>query len=126
MDSTMFCKRIAIVIVFVAAAWQVLAGTPLPGDSTKTIDPVLGLTRTIMPAGTRVFEKLVVPPVNTSLDPIVILPGGISDSTAYHRAKALEFQEEVTRKQAFVSSLTSVAGVQLPVGIANNFGDVSY
>jgi hypothetical protein len=122
----MVCKRVSIVILFVASVWQAIAGNPSPGDSTKSIDPVTGLARTIMPAGTRVFEKLIVPPVHTSLDPIIVLPGNVGDSTAYYRAQALELQEEVTRKQSFVSSLTSVAGVQLPIGISNDFADVSY
>jgi hypothetical protein len=62
----------------------------------------------------------------TSADPIVVPGHIIADSTNYFRMKALEFQQDVIDRQAYVADLNNLALLDLPVGLTSKGEDLNY
>jgi hypothetical protein len=122
----MFYRKALVLTAFVLSAIYTI-GNPLhPKDSIQVKDILRTLDINAMSSNTRSFEGLAIPEGNSNSDPIIIPIEPQDDSVEYHRAKALEYQEEVTRKQSFVSSITNATLMELPFGIRNEGSDVSY
>ena len=122
----MFYRKYLVLAAFVLSALYTI-GNPLPPkDSTQVKEILKSLELKALSSNMRSFEGLAIPEGNTNSDPIIIPIEPLDDSVEYHRAKALEYQEEVTRKQSFVSSITNATLMELPFGIRNEGSDVSY
>jgi hypothetical protein len=59
-------------------------------------------------------------------DPIVANALPADDSATIHRNKALEYNEDVMRRNAVISNLNALSTLQLPVGIVNHIADLRY
>ncbi|SKC47544.1 hypothetical protein [Ohtaekwangia koreensis] len=121
----MFYRKVLVLVVLVLSAIYTI-GSPLPPADTSQVKSILkSLELKALASNMRSFNQLTVPQGNTT-DPIIIPTQVFEDSTEYHRAKALEYQEEVTRKQSFITTLTDVAGLELPVALPSGNGDLNY
>jgi hypothetical protein len=122
----MFYRKYLVLAAFVLSALYTI-GNPLPPkDSTQVKEIRKSLELSALSSDMHSFDGLAIPQGNTNSDPIIIPVEPQGDSVEYHRAKALEYQEEVTRKQSFVSSITNATLMELPFGIRNEGSDVSY
>ena len=79
----------------------------------------------IVASDLRTFDKLLVAPIATHSDPIQVAHPSLDDSTEHYRSKALEYQQEVTRRQALVSNLSELSLLELPVGLVRQGTKVS-
>lgn len=80
----------------------------------------------IVASDLRTFDKLLVAPIATHSDPIQVAHPSLDDSTEHYRSKALEYQQEVTRRQALVSNLSELSLLELPVGLVRQGSDLDY
>jgi hypothetical protein len=73
----------------------------------------------------RQFAQLDSVTVDSFSDPIVV-NDITSDSTVHYRSKALEYQNEVTRRNALISNLNNLSLLELPVGLSRPGTDLNY
>jgi hypothetical protein len=122
----MFYRKVLVLVALVVSAISVIGNPVHPKDSTQAKEIIKSQLANVLPVSTRSFDGLVIPQSNSYSDPIII-PVDTDDSTEYYRAKALEFQQEVNKKQSFISTLTDIAGAELPVGLlSQSIGDANY
>jgi hypothetical protein len=78
-----------------------------------------------VPTKTRQFNQFNSVTVQ-EFDPITIAQKKLSDSTAYHRSKALEYSKSVANRNAYTRDLHRAAQLELPIGLVKEGGDLSY
>ncbi|HEY9007689.1 MAG TPA: hypothetical protein VIM75_16230 [Ohtaekwangia sp.] len=122
----MFYRKALVLAAFVLSAISTFGNSLSETDSTEIKKLLRSLEAGVLPLGTRSFDELVVPQGNADTDPIIIPAGITDDSVEYHRAKALEYQNDVARRQAFVTTLTNTTLMELPFGIKNGSDDLNY
>jgi hypothetical protein len=103
---------------------MVHAESSLSGDSTRLKDNRVAEALKI--AETRNFDQFTIPLVNSNSDPILVPHLTFADSTEHYRAKALEYEEEVNRKDAFINNLNELSFLQFPVGLQKQVSGISY
>jgi len=122
----MFYRKALVLAAFVLSAISTFGNSLSETDSTEIKKLLRSLEAGVLPPGTRSFDELVIPHGNADTDPIIIPAGIADDSVEYHRAKALEYQNDVARRHAFVTTLTNTTLMELPFGIKNGSDDLNY
>jgi hypothetical protein len=75
---------------------------------------------------TRDFQQIHIPLSEIAADPIIIPVQYIADSADVERSKALAYQDEVLRRNAFIGNLDELALLDLPVGISRPGKNLNY
>lgn len=110
-----------VVVLLSLPAW--LLATPIDSARVAAANTSVGVAS--KPA-IREFEQFSFESAENELDPIIIHPLDLADSTLQERAKAQEYEDEVNRRQAFISNLNELSYLTLPVGLQRNVGGINY
>ena len=117
-------KRYYITLILL---WPVyLIGKPLlHADSTQVARAIKSTVKEVS-SEIRYFDQLIIPTITSNVDPITIPDRPLADSVVSYRSKALEYEQEVTRRNALVSNLNALSFLKLPVGLQRTIGALTY
>lgn len=116
--------RLAITLFFVFAGLSSWAAGMHP-DTIRLTHPT-DLTSLFVIREARTFDQLHIPLPDGDADPIIIPEQIFTDSTEHYRAKALEYEQEVESRGAFIDNLNELSMLKLPVGITKDLAGIRY
>jgi hypothetical protein len=113
-------RRGLVILILILTRWN-LFGNINDTTAVKSSDPVLAKKES-----TRSFGAIGNLSEKSELDPIILPKFVFEDSIEHHRANADAFNKEVKQKNAFVTTLTPLALMTLPVGLQRQVGGINY